>query len=236
MKQLVAVVEQGRKRNRPRCDVLLLEMPLQRKGRLLDEVDGKPVLRESRSRGVLAGGRLLGDRSALLTSETAGGEERRGRVKSNDPTRGARGRFSHRVLLEAMTLVVAFEDGRDFTHSRSRAAYPENPSPSAPSRSLQRADSLIPGGVATTIPAPRESGGTGRRAGFRNLWVKPWGFESPLSHQPSLPFMKSYPWIVREAVTCSSRLRSLDRRPSCRRCSSRAAPARRGGATNRSPA
>jgi hypothetical protein len=32
---------------------------------------------------------------------------------------------------------------------------------------------------------PRESGGTGRRAGFRNLWVKPWGFESPLSHQDS---------------------------------------------------
>jgi hypothetical protein len=31
--------------------------------------------------------------------------------------------------------------------------------------------------------ASRESGGTGRRAGFRNLWVKPWGFESPLSHQ-----------------------------------------------------
>src|SRR5439155_25710360 len=30
---------------------------------------------------------------------------------------------------------------------------------------------------------PRESGGTGRRAGFRILWAKhPWGFKSPLSH------------------------------------------------------
>ena len=27
-----------------------------------------------------------------------------------------------------------------------------------------------------------ESGGTGRRAGFRFLWGNPWGFESPLSH------------------------------------------------------
>jgi trigger factor len=30
---------------------------------------------------------------------------------------------------------------------------------------------------------PRESGGTGRRAGFRILWDNPWGFDSPLSHQ-----------------------------------------------------
>ena len=30
----------------------------------------------------------------------------------------------------------------------------------------------------------RESGGTGRRAGFRCQWGNPWGFESPLSHQP----------------------------------------------------
>ena len=29
----------------------------------------------------------------------------------------------------------------------------------------------------------RESGGTGRRAGFRCQWGNPWGFESPLSHQ-----------------------------------------------------
>jgi hypothetical protein len=31
--------------------------------------------------------------------------------------------------------------------------------------------------------SPRESGGIGRRAGFRILWAKhPWGFKSPLSH------------------------------------------------------
>ena len=29
----------------------------------------------------------------------------------------------------------------------------------------------------------RESGGTGRRAGFRCQWGNPWEFESPLSHQ-----------------------------------------------------
>ena len=29
----------------------------------------------------------------------------------------------------------------------------------------------------------RESGGTGRRAGFRYQWGNPWEFESPLSHQ-----------------------------------------------------
>ncbi len=34
-------------------------------------------------------------------------------------------------------------------------------------------------------PSPRdpgESGGTGRRAGFRIQWGNLWGFESPLSH------------------------------------------------------
>ena len=31
------------------------------------------------------------------------------------------------------------------------------------------------------------SGGTGRRAGFRIQWGNPWGFESPLSHQPAAP-------------------------------------------------
>ena len=41
---------------------------------------------------------------------------------------------------------------------------------------------LIPQRLARNLPLPRESGGTGRRAGFRNLWVTPWGFESPLSH------------------------------------------------------
>ncbi len=29
----------------------------------------------------------------------------------------------------------------------------------------------------------RESGGTGRRAGFRCQWGNPWEFDSPLSHQ-----------------------------------------------------
>ena len=31
-----------------------------------------------------------------------------------------------------------------------------------------------------------ESGGIGRRAGFRFLWGNPWGFESPLSHLVSV--------------------------------------------------
>ena len=33
------------------------------------------------------------------------------------------------------------------------------------------------------LTSRRESGGTGRRAGFRILWGNPWEFESPLSHQ-----------------------------------------------------
>src|SRR5262249_50814290 len=33
----------------------------------------------------------------------------------------------------------------------------------------------------------RESGGIGRRAGFRILWAKhPWGFKSPLSHSATV--------------------------------------------------
>ena len=30
-----------------------------------------------------------------------------------------------------------------------------------------------------TVSGKRESGGTGRRAGFRCQWGNPWGFESP---------------------------------------------------------
>src|SRR5689334_16565583 len=40
----------------------------------------------------------------------------------------------------------------------------------------------------------RESGGTGRRAGFRILWAKhPWGFKSPLSHFPRVTRSSAYP-------------------------------------------
>jgi hypothetical protein len=38
----------------------------------------------------------------------------------------------------------------------------------------------FPGALA--LRCIRESGGTGRRAGFRILWGNPWEFESPLSH------------------------------------------------------
>src|SRR3990172_7819800 len=34
-----------------------------------------------------------------------------------------------------------------------------------------------------TVNPEGESGGIGRRAGLRIPWVKPWGFDSPLSHQ-----------------------------------------------------
>ena len=40
-----------------------------------------------------------------------------------------------------------------------------------------------PGHEAPGNMAPGESGGIGRRAGFRIQWGNPWEFESPLSHQ-----------------------------------------------------
>src|SRR5437879_1471839 len=47
---------------------------------------------------------------------------------------------------------------------------------------------------------PRESGGTGRRAGFRILWAKhPWGFKSPLSHFAPLDFPATCEDCVRTA-------------------------------------
>ena len=62
------------------------------------------------------------------------------------------------------------------------------------------------------IIIPCENGGTGRRAGFRILYLTVWGFKSPFSHQPSLP-KGSYGWratlrqslveVVRETVACS---------------------------------
>ncbi len=42
--------------------------------------------------------------------------------------------------------------------------------------------------IRTGRSSPRfesESGGIGRRAGFRFQWGNPWEFESPLSHQLS---------------------------------------------------
>ncbi len=41
-----------------------------------------------------------------------------------------------------------------------------------------------PEGATIMVGSHRESGGIGRRAGFRCQWGNPWEFESPLSHQP----------------------------------------------------
>ena len=48
---------------------------------------------------------------------------------------------------------------------------------------LPRVAKLEPAAACRYDFTPRESGGIGRRAGFRILWANhPWGFKSPLSH------------------------------------------------------
>src|SRR5438876_5646747 len=46
---------------------------------------------------------------------------------------------------------------------------------------LERLDT--PYGRCYNIGVPCGSGGIGRRARLRGVWVKPWGFKSPLPHQ-----------------------------------------------------
>ena len=57
----------------------------------------------------------------------------------------------------------------------------------------------------------RESGGTGRRTGFRFQRVTPWGFESPLSHHVRrVPFQAVFPpWRLWQGhnTKCSTRRR-----------------------------
>lgn len=51
--------------------------------------------------------------------------------------------------------------------------------------------SLSSSGGVTVVA--RESGGIGRRAGFRILWGNPWEFKSPLSHPTRCWARKNYP-------------------------------------------
>lgn len=48
----------------------------------------------------------------------------------------------------------------------------------------RRASGVLFARRSATMPAGRESGGIGRRPGFRFQCRKAWGFESPLSHHP----------------------------------------------------
>ena len=48
-----------------------------------------------------------------------------------------------------------------------------------------------------TGPEARESGGIGRRAGFRTPWGNPWGFESPLSHQVAETVLRQWAAVRR---------------------------------------
>ncbi len=51
-------------------------------------------------------------------------------------------------------------------------------------QSFRQCSCIIPGSPrAGCRPGKSESGGIGRRAGFRFQWGNPWEFESPLSHQ-----------------------------------------------------
>ncbi len=43
-------------------------------------------------------------------------------------------------------------------------------------------------GSGASLLEDRESGGIGRRAGFRIPWGNPWEFESPLSHRYEIKF------------------------------------------------
>jgi hypothetical protein len=55
-----------------------------------------------------------------------------------------------------------------------------------------------------------ESGGIGRRTRLRIWRVKPWGFESPLSHQITCLIFKGLQLIVRNCTAASANIE-----PSC---------------------
>jgi hypothetical protein len=55
---------------------------------------------------------------------------------------------------------------------------------------VERSPAPLPGGLES---AGRERGGTGRRAGFRSRWLRPWGFESLRSHQHFRLSTSSFP-------------------------------------------
>ena len=72
-------------------------------------------------------------------------------------------------------------------------------------RLRQSAGRVVSTGGASGILRARHSGrsgGTGRRARLRGVWGNPWGFESPLRHQPSIAARLS--GRARSCFSCSS--------------------------------